>query len=162
MGKIREGAKSGLISGALFAIMEAAVIAFLMLYFKSSILKVIELEFPSTSTLSINGAYNILVTSDVLIGVLFGVTLGVVLGIFFGISSEHIPGRSYVTKGIMLGVVLWLVVHVTLDYFENFKYGASFYAVDIVLGLITSLVYGGMVATFFERNSGIKKSIEVS
>lgn len=157
MGKIRDGAKSGLISGALFAIMEAAVIAFLMLNFKSSILRVIEMEFPSTSALSINGAYNILVTSDVLIGALFGVTLGIALGVFFGIFSEHIPGRSYVTKGIVLGVALWLVIHVTFDYFENFKYGASFYVVDILLGLITSLVYGSLLATLFERNTGITK-----
>lgn len=160
MGKIRDGAKSGLISGALFAIMEAAVIAFLMLYFKGSILSVMGMGLPTNSALSVNGIYNILVISDVLIGVLFGITLGMVLGIFFGIFSERIPGRNYVTKGIVLGVVLWLVIHVTLDYFENFKYGASFYVVDILLGLITSLVYGGLVATLFKRNTGITNSID--
>lgn len=151
MGKVKGGAKAGLLAGLVYGALEASVVVALLVTFRSRIIDVIRSELPSGTTVDASAVYNSLVGVDAAIAVVFGIIAGMVLGLVFGAVSDRIPGRRGATKGLVFGLVLWLILHVVADYVENLKYGVTFYLVDIGLGLGTSLVYGGLLGLFFER-----------
>ncbi len=149
MGKVSAGGRAGLFAGLVYAVLEAAVVVTLLIVFKGQVVKVIGSKLPSGT--GANAVYNSLIVTDAAVGIVFGIAAGVVLGLAFGAIADRIPGRTALTKGLVFGLVLWLLLHVVADYFGNWRYGATFYAVDIGLGLATSLVYGALLGMFFDR-----------
>lgn len=157
MGKVREGGRAGLLAGLVYAALEATVVVTLLITYRNHVIAIISSELPSGSTVDVNSVYDSLVAVDAAVAVVFGILAGLVLGLVYGAVSDRIPGQRGVTKGLVFGFVLWLILHVVADYFENLKYGVTFYLVDIGLGLVTSLVFGGLLGIFFE--GGMRKLV---
>jgi len=151
MSNVKAGGQAGILAGLIYAVVEAAAVVTLLVAFKSDVIEVISSELPSRTAASVNAEYNLLIATDAVVAVAFGIILGLALGLVYGAFSDRIPGRPGVTKGLVFGFILWLILHVLADYFGNLKYGLTFYLVDIGLGLATSLVYGALLAIFFER-----------
>jgi len=150
MGKMKEGAKAGIIAGTIYAIIGAAVTATLEYAFKSGIMRVINLKISSATTANINALYDITVAGSVVVAVVFGIIAGLVLGLIFGAVSNRIPGKRLIVKGLLFGFMFWLILHVLADLL-NLQYGETFYFIDIGLGLATTLLYGTLLGMFFER-----------
>lgn len=151
MGRLAIGAKVGALAGLIYARVESAVVAGLLLLFKDNVIAEISKGLPPGTVIKVETLYKVLVEGDVIIAALFGILAGIILGLVFAAVSDHIPGRRGFIKGVFFGLVLWVILHVIADYFGNLRYGLSFYVTDIGLGLITTLLYGTLLGMLFER-----------
>ena len=152
MGNVKQGGKAGLIAGVIYALVTAPVVAALETAFKSGIEGAVISEFHPGTTADLSSLYTSVLVGSVAVAVIFGVILGVGLGLLFGAYSDRIPGKSVVVKGLVLGFFLWLILHALADLL-NLQYGVTFYATDIGLGLVTSLLYGYLLGLFFDRGT---------
>lgn len=124
----------------IYSVAEAAVVLVLVYTFKNRTLNAVGVKDLSYFAAGL-----------VLVAVSFGIVAGLIFGLIFGAVSGLIPGKRMLTKGLLFGIVLWLILHVGVDYLNYLRYGATFYFTDICLGLLTSVIYGTLLALFFER-----------
>jgi CBS domain containing-hemolysin-like protein len=142
------GAKAGAIAGVVTGIIEA-IGTFALFSLTTDAIK----TALQSTTLPAGVTIDQLVTLtqyiaviSVFIGSIIG---GAILGIIFAaVYNKYMTSKSLPMRGIVFGIILWLI-GIVLN-IGSFSYGTTYVAVSIIVGLVSSLIYGYLLGHFFK------------
>ncbi|MDA4122751.1 MAG: hypothetical protein OK456_06180 [Thaumarchaeota archaeon] len=150
MGSSGDGAKAGLVAGIPYGIVEAIIVYLSLVSSKASIETAIAKSIPPNSGLTANQLYSITLLIAPAVVVIFGVIGGLILGAIYGWKYEKIPGKTSMVKGLVLAGILWVLLSV-LGGLGNLQDGAGVYLTQVGTGLGTALLFGFVLAYFYDR-----------
>ncbi len=128
---IKAGVVAGLIYGIIYLVLVMALADALMPGF-----------WALMGAAGFTGTAIAILAGSMIIGGIIG---GLIFGAIYAAAYGSLPGSS-VVKGLILSIIFWLIFGVAL----NYGYVAS-YPLYTVLGLISSLIWGALTGTFWDK-----------
>jgi len=82
-----------------------------------------------------------------------GIIGGIIFGLIYAAVYNSLPGSTSIMKGIVLSLIFWLIFTVALGYASAsmIGIGMTFYGISLVFGLISSLIWGFLLGTFWDK-----------
>jgi len=144
------------VAGIPYGIIEAAAAYLALASMKSTIISTISQRLPSNMTLTASQVYGIALLVAPVVTVVAGLIAGLILGAIYGWLYDRIPGGRAVLKGLIFGIIFWLIVSV-LGGLANLEEGIGYYITSVGTGLLTALLFGGLLGYLYCRFSKPKE-----
>jgi len=147
MAEYGRGAKAGAMAGVVAGIIEA-IGNYALFSFTRDAIKTALQGTALPAGVTIDQVVDIALYT-VAIGAFVGSIIGgAILGIIFSaVYNKYMTGKSLAMRGIIFGIILWLI-GILLNT-GSFSYGSTYVAASIILGLVSSLIYGYLLGHFF-------------
>jgi hypothetical protein len=152
VGDATNGAKAGVIAGIVYGLVLGITSYFSVIGEKSAILSAISQTLPSNSPFTAEQLYGIVVLLTPAVATVVGLIGGIIIGAVYGSLYRRVPGKTPVTKGISVGLLLWVLISV-LGGLRDLQYGVVYYATEVGVGLVSTLLFGVLLGFFYGRFS---------
>lgn len=141
------GAKAGAIAGVVTGIIEAIGTIALFSFTANDIRTAFQrTTLPAGITIdqAVTAAMYLAAVLTFIGSIIGGLILGV---IFAAVANKYMTSKSFEMRGLVFGIILWIIGILGII---NSSYGSTYIAASIVIGLVSSLVYGYLLGHFFK------------
>ncbi len=146
MAEFRRGALAGGVAGVIYGIFFGVSGLAVMLAFG---VKLEQLIGPGIAELGTVALVPIFIISGIVVGVAVGVIFGVAYAALYG----RVPGDTSIRKGAVFSIIFWLTGLVFSQNTFRILGEAAIVTTLVIQGLITALVWGALLGTFWDKFS---------
>lgn len=159
MSRVSYGAKSGIVAGLFYGIIEGVMGYFSVASQKPVVMALISRTVPPGSPFTSQQLFQAALYGTVVIYIIAGLLIGTFLGVIFALIHGSTPGRSSIMKGMVFGIIIWMIVD-TIVILVNFSLGAVYILITLVINLATSMLYGYILGARFSRYMKKERTID--
>jgi len=142
------GAKAGAIAGVVTGIIEA-IGTIALFSFTANDIKTALQGTTLPAGITIDQALTAAMYLAAVVTFIASIIVGLILGVIFAaVANKYMTGKSFEMRGLVFGIILWIIG--ILGNINNSSFGSTYIAASIVIGLVSSLVYGYLLGHFFK------------
>lgn len=155
MSDISTGAKSGVLAGLLFGIIDGISAYYIILAEKATVIA----SLPSDPSFSQEQLFQVALDGTVALFIIGGIILGAIVGAIFGWAYLKVPGKTPIRRGLIFGIILWFAIAIVEVLVDSGAIAADLLGL-LIIDFLGALLYGFVMGIIFNHYKKREKERE--